>query len=155
MKKMILFWIMLCFVLSASVFAEEQKQKTDSTVKLTQEEVKQLQEWAATLGKAFGINPDFKKEEKQETKEEIGVQQTKTFADVADKSLDMVKNLVISLSQTLEKAAPQIWRVMVKQQYARAIANLILPWSLFFITIVYAFVTKKSGNGNQNITVCR
>ncbi len=144
--KMILAGIMiLCFALSATVFAEEQG-KVSPTTKLTQEEIRQLQEGAATLGKAFGISPDVKpsaKENEDEKKEVENKPAEKTFANVADKGLDMVKNLVISLSQTLEKTAPQIWRVMVKQQYAKAIADLILPWSLLLVTIIYAFMMKK------------
>lgn len=137
-------FILFSTVLTSITFSVETKlEEKTPAVKLSQGEIKQLQEGAATLGKAFGINPDFKKEEKQETKKETDAQQKKTFADVADKSLDLVKNLVISLSQTLEKVAPQIWRVMVKQQYARAIADLSLPWGLFLITVIYTFIIKR------------
>lgn len=147
MKK--IFFLVTVFILIAFNFASKAEQQTTSSDKLSPEEVKQLQEGAKVLGQAFGIKPDIQqgeseqKENKPLESEKENEPQKKTFADVGDKALNMVQNMVVSLSQTLEKVAPQIWRVMIRQQYAKAIADLILPWSLFFTVIIYTVVIKR------------
>src|SRR4051812_15778591 len=51
----------------------------------------------------------------------------KHFADVTDKALNMFSHGVAQIAATTEQAAPVVWRIMVKQQIANAIANLIGP----------------------------
>ena len=55
----------------------------------------------------------------------------------------MVKDLVASVSKTLESVAPNVWRIMIRQQYANAIADLVLPWLLFVIALVIWGITQK------------
>ena len=55
----------------------------------------------------------------------------------------MVKDLVTSVSKTLESVAPQVWRIMIRQQYAKAIADLVLPWALFAMVILYWVIMNK------------
>ena len=67
----------------------------------------------------------------------------KTMADVADRSLDMVKGLVASISSTLQTVAPHVWEVMIRQQYAKAIADLVLPIGLAFTAALYMIIIRR------------
>lgn len=69
--------------------------------------------------------------------------QKKTVAEVADKALDMASGLVAKVAAAVGKVSPEIWRVMIKQQYAKAIADLVVPWSLFFTVLLVACLLRK------------
>ncbi len=70
-------------------------------------------------------------------------QPQKTMADVADKALNMVGGLVASVSETLQKVAPEIWKIMIRQQYAKAIGDLILPIVLLLMCVAYWAIIKR------------
>jgi hypothetical protein len=69
------------------------------------------------------------------------------WADVADKALDrtlsLLEDSVTSVSDALKKVAPEVWRIMIRQQYAKAAANLIIPWGLFVIGLIAHVLLKK------------
>lgn len=67
---------------------------------------------------------------------------TKTTADVADRALTMVNKLIVSVSESMEKVAPEVWRVMIRQQYAKAIGDLVVPLGLFLASIGYWFAMR-------------
>ena len=67
----------------------------------------------------------------------------KTMADVADKALDMATGFVTQISASMQKVAPEVWRIMIMQQYAKAIGDLVLPLGLVLMVIIYAFVARK------------
>jgi hypothetical protein len=102
-----------------------------------------VREAAKFLGAAFDVkvkNESLKQEaQPADSKEES----KKTIADVADKGLDMIKNFVVALSSTLEKMAPKVWTVMVRQQYAKAWSLLVVPWGIFIITLIYRSAVLK------------
>jgi hypothetical protein len=87
---------------------------------------------------AFGIESEVKKEEPAPIQEE-----KRTIADVADKALEMTEGLVASLSSTLQKIAPDVWRIMTKQQYVKAISGVVTPWGIFIFIFVYLVVVNK------------
>lgn len=62
-------------------------------------------------------------------------EQGKSVADVMDKGLDMLSGYVGTLEGVVSKYAPEVWRIMIKQQYAKAIAYP-LYWGLFLIVIL-------------------
>jgi hypothetical protein len=88
----------------------------------------------ATLGKAFGVQP-------AETPPQEG--EHKTMGDVADKTIDLVGKAVASVSSTLEKVAPHVWQIMVRQQYANAVGDLLIPWGLVGLILVLFLTLKK------------
>ena len=51
----------------------------------------------------------------------------KTMADVADKALGLASGAITHMAEGLQKIAPEIMRIMVRQQYARAVGDLIAP----------------------------
>jgi len=63
----------------------------------------------------------------------------KTMAEVSDRALDLLEKSVTSVAAGVEKAAPQVWRVAVRQQYAKAIGPLVLPWGVFISGFIIAF----------------
>lgn len=73
------------------------------------------------------------------------------MAKVADKALDMASGMLASVAKTLEKAAPEVWRIMIRQQYAKAVMGLIVPWMLWLgiliCTIILNFKIKHSIRG--------
>jgi|GEM_PF-3760302 len=106
---------------------------------LNKEDVKQIQEASRGLNQVFGIEaPAPKPTELSEQP------QQKTLTDVADKAVDMVGRLVATAAATLQKVAPDVWRIMIKQQYAKALGDLLLPWLLFFGGIVLSSIKAGS-----------
>ena len=68
------------------------------------------------------------------------------MAAVADKALEMAdvrldqlfegtSALVGQLSDVMKNVAPEIWRIMIVQQYVKAIADLVLPACLFLVSL--------------------
>lgn len=67
----------------------------------------------------------------------------KSLADVADKALNLMSGLVVKVAGTLEKVAPKFWTIMVRQQYAKAIADTIVPCALAAFGFVVLVLLKK------------
>lgn len=120
----------MLFALAVSpAFAEEpakvEPQNTDKVEKPLpkktdpNESAEELRKQFETLGKVVGIEvaPVVKTPEATE----------KSMADVADRALDMTENMVGQLSETFQRIAPDVWRIMYKQQYAKALSMLIGP----------------------------
>lgn len=107
---------------------------------MTAEEAVALRAQLSALAKAMDVNvnpPKSVNEEKSEQKAH------KTAADVADRALTMVSGLVAQLAQSIEKIAPQLWRIMIRQQYSKAAGNLLFPWAVFLFVFIYWLVARK------------
>jgi hypothetical protein len=76
----------------------------------------------------------------QRNKPEVNQQ---TVADVAMKALDMFGGAVTSLASNIEKVAPHFWYIMVRQQYSKAVENILIPFILILGTIIYFILTCK------------
>jgi hypothetical protein len=129
----------LLLVLLASTAQAQDTSKV--TPALTPAEAAKVRDEVKQLGQAFGIDPP-KPEPKAETTA------TKSMPEVADKALDMVGGLVASISQSLQKVAPQVWRIMIRQQYAKAVTDLVFPWSVVLLCWAYHLLLRKRWNGN-------
>ncbi len=86
---------------------------------------------AEALGNLFGIDRNKTKQEP------TAPQQQKSMADVAEKAIDMTAQAVATIASTIQKIAPDIWRIMLKQQYVKGIAGLIVPFGLLFLLFLY------------------
>ncbi len=64
----------------------------------------------------------------------------KTVGDVMDKGLDMFKNAIVFVAGKIEQVAPQLWRVLLVQQYVKGV-QIILP-PLGFLLLI--FVSRKT-----------
>lgn len=130
--------VLFCFNISIlPAFAEDQSTQSN-TGGVSLEDAKKLKDTAQFLGNAFGIKP----KEEQPAPQPVQPQQ-KTIADVADKGLEMVKGFVVALSETLKKIAPDVWRVMIRQQFAKAVSGLVVPWGIISLVLVYVLLIKK------------
>ncbi len=69
--------------------------------------------------------------------------QEKTIADVADRALTMTEGMVGKLSKTLEQVAPEVWRIMYKQQYAKAVSMIVGPMLWIVVCILIMIIGTK------------
>ena len=76
---------------------------------------------------------------KQEAKEEA--KQT-DMADVADKALGLLEKYIGKAEQAFKSVAPEVWRVMIKQQYANAVSGVLMPSALIMLLAIYVLVIK-------------
>lgn len=83
----------------------------------TPEERRQALEALRTIGKAF-----------EDRQAPAPAPQGKSMADVADKALDISTKYIGQAASIIEKAAPRVWAVMVRQQYAKAIGEILGPF---------------------------
>lgn len=74
-----------------------------------------------------------------EPAKEIG----KTAADIADQALNMLGDAATKMSDMLQKTAPEVWRIMIRQQYAEAAVNVTLAALFFGVSIGLYYSTKK------------
>ena len=63
----------------------------------------------------------------------------KTMVDVADKALGLASGALGRVAEGLQVIAPEIMRIMIRQQYARAIGDLIAP-----VFCLLGFLDRKS-----------
>jgi len=121
---------------------------------MTPEEAQQMRDAVKALGGLFGLNTPKQGSQQQAQPQQQGQQQTqpqqqqpppdqKSMAEVADKALDLTAKGIAYIAQNIEKTAPWVWKVMMRQQYANAIAYLIVPWGFFLMTLVYTIVVRR------------
>lgn len=78
-----------------------------------------------------------------EPEQPVQAANNKTVADVLDKALDLVSGSVATIAAGVEKAAPHVWRIMIRQQYANAVGNILSPWLLVVLVVVYYKIVGK------------
>lgn len=101
---------------------------------LTAEQRAALQADLHTLAVGFGVEPA-----KPDT--------TKTMAEVSDRALGLLEKSVSTVAAGVEKGAPQVWRVAIRQQYAKAIALLIAPLGWFLAMLVLVVIVFRKARG--------
>lgn len=132
--SMLVVLIMSLFI-GFSVKAEDTAQsQKDQKATFNDQDKAKAQKELEDLGKAFGAEPQTEKKE---------TPQPKTIADVADKALDKVGDLVSSIASNMQKIAPEVWRIMIRQQYAKAIAGPVTPLGLLLLVFFYRHILSK------------
>lgn len=66
----------------------------------------------------------------------------RNMAEVADKVVDLGARAIAQAAGTVQKVAPEVWRIMIRQQYAKAAGLLVVPAGLFLLS---AFAWFKTG----------
>lgn len=107
--------------------------ETPTQKALSPEDMEKLHKDLAGLAKVLGLKVT---KSESETKTKVAPEKTKTMADVLDKALDISTTYVASVAQTLQKVAPELWRIMIRQQYANAVSYLVVPWGLVILGII-------------------
>lgn len=65
-------------------------------------------------------------------------QEHKTPADVADKALTLFSGAIAQVAASIQKVAPEVFRIMVQQQYVKAASNLVAPGGAIVIMLLIA-----------------
>lgn len=73
-----------------------------------------------------------------------------TMAEVADKALNMVGNAVGTIAGIVQKVAPEVWEIMVRQQYAKAIAGIIVPGGMILLLWMMTLTVKRFWPHNKD-----
>jgi hypothetical protein len=101
----------------------------------TPDERRQALEALQTIAKTFG--------EKEQPQQQQQQQPAKTMAEVADKALDLSSKYIGQAAAVIEKAAPRVWEVMVRQQYAKALGELVGPLITILTIILFSSITRS------------
>lgn len=73
-----------------------------------------------------------------------------TMTDVLDKGVDSIIGFTTTLEGVISKYAPEVWRIMVTQQYSKAIGNLIFWGMMLFIPLIINYIGRKSLGAQKN-----
>lgn len=144
MKRLIVFVsLFLAAMIAAPVaHAVTPEAGTTSSQAMSPEQIAQLRDAARNLSKALGNDDTGTAKEKTE--------EHKTTADVADKALTLFSGMLGTVSEAFKKIAPEVWRIMIKQQYATAAAMVIIPFGLFAACLVIYYTSRnKEGDFNE------
>ena len=137
--------IVCSLVFSGSVMAAQAvPAERGTSTGLTPKDVVQLKEAAQGLRQVFGIEDKTAKSDQNPAQKQAGEEHPqKTMADVADKAVDMAGRMVGQAAEQIQKVAPDVWRIMIRQQYAKGLADVIVPLCLLGITFVYFKIARK------------
>lgn len=61
--------------------------------------------------------------------------------EVAKKVLDTLAGFASSISQTLKEVAPEVWRIMIRQQYAEAASDIL---TVVICSVAAIFIYKEA-----------
>jgi hypothetical protein len=128
---------------------------------MSPEDMAKMREQIQALSKALG-NPDPAKPEtpaktdtpaatpapadsaKPTSAAEVASKAIDMMGNGANKVVDMIGSAVGTLSTNLSKIAPQVWRIMIVQQYAKAIDGIVTPTLLLVLLGVVTIVLRKN-----------
>jgi hypothetical protein len=99
-----------------------------------------VQKGVKDLAKAFGVETPAPVQPAAPATESTPAPQ-KNMADVMDKAIDKVSDVVGLVAESMRKIAPEIWTIMIKQQYAKAVGDLVVPVALTML--IYALVVRR------------
>lgn len=139
MKK--IFSIMIFAVALVTVQAQTAQTPTKAT--FTEEEKAAAKKELTKVGEMFGVKAEQPAPTKDKDGKEVKPTTEATMAKVADKALDMVGDAVGSIAGMVQKVAPEVWEIMVRQQYANALGMLIGPFLFLLLVGIYTLITKK------------
>lgn len=149
MKNLVL--AVLCAMFFGISQASAAEQKTTAETKpeqaLKPEDARQLREAASAIiellgEKKNGVIKQRGKENNQKDEETPAKPQI-NMAEVADKALSLLSGYVGEAAQAMQKVAPEVWRVMIRQQYANAIAKPFFPGVLLFALGILVYWIKR------------
>lgn len=102
---------------------------------LTPDQVRQIREQLKEIGDLVSDPKAATEAKKEEPK--------KNMAEVADKALSLLSGYVGIVAGVMTKIAPEVWRIMVRQQYANAVAAPFVPLALIGFLAIYMVVIVR------------
>lgn len=130
MRSLIIVLVWTCFLTTTNQVVAE-----DKTANISTEDAAAVQKGVRELGQMFEVDVPEKEQPTPTTEAPEATTPTKTVADVMDKAVDKISGVVGTMAKAIENIAPDVWRIMLKQQYAKAIGGVI-P-SLGFVIVVW------------------
>ncbi len=129
MKKLLMSLFLFSFLVISNSYADEV-----SKGGVSQQDAVAVKKGVEELGQLFGVEAP-----KKETPQQVSPTPTteKTIAGVMDKAIEKVSDVVGVMAQAINKIAPDVWRIMIKQQYAKAIMNCVVPVGLLLVLFAY------------------
>lgn len=92
-----------------------------------QKDSERLRKNVQELGRIFEIEPEPEPKPAITNTPPPAPSTHKTVGDVMDKAIDKVSDVVGAMADAIQKVAPEVWKIMLKQQYAKALGNVIPP----------------------------
>ncbi len=120
---------------SATAFADT----PDAGAPISHEAQEQLREQISTLH----VIADLVGQKPGQKQDVPSAQEHKTPADVADRALTLFAGAIAQIAAGIEKAAPELFRVMVQQQYAKAAMNLVSPLGAIIIVLIAGWFLRR------------
>jgi len=108
---------------------------------LQDKDAAQIKEQLSAFGKVLDLGEEL--QAKEPPLNEAKKESPKTLADVGDRALQLAEGMVTSTAATLEKFAPEVWRIMINQQYAKAMSALVVPVGLLFTALLWFLIMRK------------
>ena len=112
-------------------------QSSTTNTTFSDQEKRKAQEELQRIGDMFGV----KKSAPVQTTAPQNAETT--MAEVADKALTMVGSAVGTIAGIVQKVAPDVWEIMVRQQYAAAFGMLVGPTLFLFLDAIFVITIKK------------
>jgi hypothetical protein len=131
----------LVLALSSAALAQDATPAPSSSAGLTPDQVQFIRENLKGISDVMGVQQGTGNKGQNAAPTD-----QKSMADVADKALNLMSGLVVKVAGTLEKIAPKFWMIMVRQQYAKALADTIVPCSLAaFFLVIWVLLKQRLG----------
>ncbi len=129
------------FIVAAPLIVQAQSSSPEVVVPSASAEALNAKELEALTSAVTMLQRSFAVDERG-NKKEPSTEQSTTMADVADKVVNLGARAIAQAADSVEKVAPKVWGVMVRQQYAKAIGDLTVPFVGFLITLIIFVRTK-------------
>ena len=153
MKRFVTRMLVLVLVSGLALLpAFAQTSSAPATVKaeqppLSPEDVRNLREAAQMITDALQG-----KKQQSEPAPKVEKQPQKNMAEVADRALSILSGYIGSAEQAFRKVAPEVWRIMIRQQIANGIAGPLVPLALIGFITAFVVVVKRRWNEPQRPT---
>lgn len=141
MKVRSLIVLAAAFIAAAPLIAQAQSSGPEVAAPVASAEALNAKELEALTSAVTMLQKSFAVDERGNKKEPTQ-EQTTTMAEVADKVVTLGARAIAQAADSVEKVAPKVWGVMVRQQYAKAIGDLTVPFVGFVIALVIFVRTK-------------
>lgn len=140
MKKLLIAILFILLLFGAAHATTTDAERRQGEAAITQEAVQDtaaLQKSAKELAQIFGVDGPKKAEEPKTEK---------NMAAVMDKAIDKVSDVVGAMAKAINNIAPEVWRIMVKQQYAKAVGYVVVPFLALLLFIGGFFAARARRN---------
>ena len=149
-KYVIMFMIAMLSLIPSISYSQTPPASSSATATMSKEDIEKIRQQLDQLNKAMdgaAGSPSAATPSKSVGDVAAGSPSAatpgKSVGDVADKALGMFSGAIASLSSTMQKVAPEVWRIMIRQQYAKAISMMSFPLLTLAVITLYSIIIRK------------